>query len=618
MVNGLLVFLVVCGVGAMHALGGGTRLVFGIPPYAVLGLTAVLAGVLPGRIRKPARPWCVYAVVFFACYVLVRAMVSPVGYLARFHEYAALGALGVYLLVATRLTGQGVRLWLVAGLLAVCLAHLFYGAIQFSTWSREVHVPGIIPPNYEWRASGMLMCPTHLGNFMAMMTVLAAAVTLWARVGWATRIVFGYMTLACLGGCVIAGSRGPYLAIACGAALFAFLSIASVRTVHRGKAVWLSIGVLVLVCGVLGAAVQYIMSKPEMSARLMNVFELKNMRFEMWEAALVPWFDHPWFGTGSWTFLYYGRMFRPFGGYQRDPIHAHNDYVHTLAEYGIIGFILVMVVIVLHAGSGWDTMKWLLRERLGPAMRRTSTTLALMIGGLSALGVFAAHAVVDFNMHIPANLLVISLTLGILANPAAGESKRESVTGGVFPKTMRAGLLGVGAALLVMAGRHWPSEYHAERARVALRDARYAEAVAEAKEAARLDPANPEPYNYLGKARLHWAGHLPAALAQGFYADAATQLARSIELFPYDVWRQLDYAQALDFSGQLVAARKAYLRAIELDPNSGQPYELLALHYERLGQDAPAISLYQRAIEAGPGGAEFAQNHLHALKKKNR
>lgn len=617
MVQGVLVFLLVSGLAAMHVLGGGTRLVFSIPAYALIGVASLLAAVLPGRIRSLGRPWCLYAVVALAAYVLIRASLSPVEYLSRFHVYATLGALAVYLLMSTKVTGQGVRLWVIAGLLAICLPHLYYGAIQFTTWGREVHVPGIIPPNYEWRASGMLMCPTHLGNFMAMMTLLAAGVTLWARIGWATRILFGYMTLVCLGGTVIAGSRGPYLAIACGAALFAFLTIASVKTVHRGKAIWLSLGVVALVVGALGAAVQYIQSKPEMSKRLMNVFEMKNMRFEMWEAALVPWFDKPWFGTGSWTFLYYGRMFRPFGGYQKDPIHVHNDFVHTLAEYGIVGLFLLVLVIVLHVGSGWDTSKWLLRKRLEPSMRRTSTTLALMIGGLSALGVFTTHAVVDFNMHIPANLLTITIVMGILANPAAGEFQRESGSHLVFAWMIRVGLLVLGVVLLAMSAQHWQAEYHAERARLAVRDGHWAEAVSQAKAGLAQDDSIPALHHYLGKARLNQGSALEESspqLAQIFYEGAAKSLEKGLELFPYDVWGQLDYAQALDFAGKPVAARAAYRRAIELDPNSGQPYEWLGLHYEYLGQRKLAITYYQKALACGAGGSQFAAQRLRGLR----
>ncbi len=617
--NGFLVGLLICAVVVMHVLGGGTRLVFGIPAFAIAGLAAVLGAVLPGRFRMPARPWCIFVVVVMAVYVLTRAACSPVEYLARFHVYFTLGALAVYLLVATRLTDQQMRLWIVAGLLVLCLPHLYYGAIQFTTWSRTVHVPGIIPPNYEWRASGMLMCPTHLGNFMAMMTMLSGAITLWGRVGWTSRILFAYMTLACLGGVVIAGSRGPYLAIACGSILFAFLSIASVKAVHRGKALLLSIGVLSLVAGVLGAAVYYIQSKPEMSRRLMNVFELKNMRFEMWEAALVPWLDKPWFGTGSWSFLYYGRMFRPIGGYQKDPIHVHNDYVQTLAEYGIVGFLLLVLVIVLHAGSGWDTIKWLLRKRLEPSMRRTSNTLALMIGGLSALGVFAAHAVVDFNMHIPANLLVIAVILAILANPAAGESQRESGKHSVFAWTARTGLLALGATLLTLAMLHMPAEYHAERARVALRDGRWAEAATHARAGLAARNDIPDLHHYLGVARLQQGSAVAEtspALARAFYEEAVKYFEAGLALFPYDVWNYLYYAQALDFVGRPVAARAAYRRAIELDPNSGQPYEMLGLHYELLGQDQLAASLYQKAIEAGPGGSQFAAQRLRQLKAR--
>ncbi len=615
--NAVILVILVLGVALMHVLGGGTRLVFSQPAYGLVGVAALLAALLPGRFRMPARPWVIGVVVVFAAYVLVRALNSPVDYLSRFHVFATLGALAAYLLVATRLTEQNLRLWLVGGLLLICLPHMVYGAVQFTTSSRDFNVVGIIPPNYAWRASGMLMCPTHLGDFMAMMTMLAAAITVWARIGWTSRLLFAYMTVVCLAGTVIAGSRGPFLAIACASLLFAFLSIASVRSVHRGRAILMSGGILALLFGLIGGALYYINTRPQIMARLQNSLDFKNMRFEMWEAALVPWFDKPWFGTGAWTFLYYGRMFRPFGGYQKDPIHAHNDYVHTLAEYGIIGFVLLVVVMVLHFGSGWDTIKWLLRERLEPSLRRTSTTLALMIGCLSAFGVFATHAVVDFNMHIPANLLVITLLLAILANPAAGENKSESRPSRVFGLSVRGLLMLIGVATLWLTWRYWPAEIQAEKARAALRDDEYLQAIVEGKKGLALDPTNPELYHHIGEARLFSAGRFRSrVMADALYRDAAKYLQQGLELFPQDVWRQINLAQALDSGGLHDEAYLVYREAIRLDPNSAQPYEYMGLHFERIKDYSKAIEYYNKALHVHGAGAKFARKNLRALQKK--
>ncbi|HET9785418.1 MAG TPA: hypothetical protein VFP94_10745, partial [Terriglobales bacterium] len=94
---------------------------------------------------------------------------------------------------------------------------------------------------------------------------------------------------------------------------------------------------------------------------------------------------------------------------------AHNDYLQLLAETGVAGVTL--------AGAFWGL--WLLAFM--DRMRRWPPALVHSHGGAPAaipLAVAAAlgcagllvHSMVDFNLHIPANLLLF-FTLAALALP---------------------------------------------------------------------------------------------------------------------------------------------------------------------------------------------------------
>ena len=59
--------------------------------------------------------------------------------------------------------------------------------------------------------------------------------------------------------------------------------------------------------------------------------------------------------------------------------------------------------------------------RLGPkrvavSQRVLSNALALNVGAVAAIASYLAHSVVDFNLHIPANVLLMAFVFGIVAN----------------------------------------------------------------------------------------------------------------------------------------------------------------------------------------------------------
>src|SRR5262249_16960356 len=157
----------------------------------------------------------------------------------------------------------------------------------------------------------------------------------------------GYCAAMCLAGVAITGSRGGYLSTVFGLGAFAILSLWTVLLARRGGFLLMLAGLLVAAIVIVGGGLLFMSQTETLVRRLGQVYDPKNPRLELWRAALQQYHLQPVTGTGSGTYLYYGRQFRSFV-VQNDPIYVHNDYLHLLAEYGLIGVAVFGVFLLAH------------------------------------------------------------------------------------------------------------------------------------------------------------------------------------------------------------------------------------------------------------------------------
>lgn len=136
-------------------------------------------------------------------------------------------------------------------------------------------------------------------------------------------------------------------------------------------------------------------------------FSREDLRYEnrpqYWSNTVAMIRDFPLFGSGLGTFA------SAYGAYERtSPLefrldHAHNDYLEYLAELGLVGDALLLGAVLYPALSAY--LAW--RRRRDPLAR----TFAL--GGIVSIAAMGLHAVTDFNLHIPANMVLFAVVLGL-------------------------------------------------------------------------------------------------------------------------------------------------------------------------------------------------------------
>jgi hypothetical protein len=130
-----------------------------------------------------------------------------------------------------------------------------------------------------------------------------------------------------------------------------------------------------------------------------------SVRSRYWNEALKTWKDHPWQGVGAEGYA----TARPF--YRQDTLdvlHAHGFAVQTLADLGLIGLALSLLVL---AAWGWATARATgLRRRdkgqpFGPERIGLLTMTATVV-------VFGVHSFVDWTWFIPGCTLLALLCAG--------------------------------------------------------------------------------------------------------------------------------------------------------------------------------------------------------------
>jgi len=594
-----LLILVFLAVAVTQMLAGGRQVLLCLPGYILLAVAAVLSWWPRRRTPIPkGATECLLAAVLLCAYVSVRALFSPEVFLARADLFAALGAMALYLLVALNVTAPRLRLLLVACLLALALVNCAIGAVQFFKGQNFMVFPFLPRFNYGWRASGFYGYPNSLAGFLEMTLLMGLSMTFWSRwPSWA-KMLTAYICGICLLTFVATGSRGGYISCTLGLTVFALLSLALVGKLAPGRVIGLILAGMLLIGGGAYGLKKVVSKSFFLQSRSNETMQVDVSRMQMWQAAWKQFRLQPAVGTGSGTYLYYGRQFRS-PGMQTDPTNAHNDYFEMLAEYGIIGLIAAVIFLETHLRRGWNSFTGRISQGTGLG----SNSLALTVGALSAAAACLAHCMLDFNLHMPANLLTAAAIFGLLATPGEGRDAADYTRDLGWPPFLRLALPVLGLLILVRVVPTAPAEYFAARTRTILADAHHSTAPEPDEEMIRLaqrglqsNPRNPDLHFALGEAQSS-LGDLatdPPAKKK-FYEQAIESYTTALAYAPGDVHLILALGAALDELERFSESESLFERALELDPKGAATHLTVGMHYVFAGKFAEAEAQFNLA-----------------------
>ena len=259
-------------------------------------------------------------------------------------------------------------------------------------------------------------------------------------------------------------------------------------------------------------------------------------RGDYWDVAVAMVEDAPVVGAGAGGFERLWLRERPALLYVRD---AHNLYLETLGELGVVGLVLLLVALL-------TPLLGFTRAARVPAGR----------AALAAYIVLLAHAILDWDWELPA-VTLCTIFLGVALIRLTTESDvREPRRGTVAALLATAGALGV-VAVVAHVGNGAAAE-----AQDALDRGDTATARREADRARRFAPWSAEPLRLRGEAEL----------AEGRLEAGRRDLLRATERDPgsWYAWFELAVASDGDERAHAVArARALNPLAPELDTVEG-------------------------------------------------
>ena len=549
-------------------------------------------------------PVC-WAVVAFVGYAIARYLTADIEYVARQELIRVLVYAGLFFAVLNNLHRQESMQIIVLTLVFLAMLVAGYAIFQFATGSNKVW--HFISP-YEHRGSGTFISPNNCAGFLELILPLALAWVLVSRAKPTLKVFIGYAALMILCGIVATVSRGGW--IATGLTLVTLFTVLLFHRTYRLPS-------LVILVVLAGSAMVLLPRSHFFKARFKEITKNEkfnsNARFDLWLPAIQMWRTNPWWGVGPGHYDYRFRAWRPVTE-QRQPDHAHNDYVETLADWGVAGTALVVAAWALLGAGVVKTWKSVGGFQSDLGGRGSSNKFALVLGASLGLLAILFHSVVDFNLHIPANAILAVTLMALLGSCTRFATDNYWFTARIPTKVLATILLLAGTGYLGSQGLLRAQEYYW------LGQADHApnvsdERVAALEKALAIEPMNAATVFALGEAlRLQsWEGGEDyAELAQ----LAMKRFARAAELNPHDGYNYLRTGMCLDWIRQHDKAEPFYDRAVALDPNGFFTTAYVGWHHVQAGDYAAAKVWFARSIQLNWDANTIAESYLNICDRK--
>lgn len=474
------------------------------------------------------------------------------------------------------------------------------------------------------RASGPFGIPNSLAALLLLLLPPVLALACRRGASAVQRVVFGYLAVVFGFGLGLTVSRGAWIALALVAVGWPLVTS---RAAWRGRLqVAAAIGLLLFAVATT-AFYQSDLVRERWTRLQQDGGELS--RPLLWRVAWRIFQHDPLFGSGAGSYRFRFEWHRP-AHYQEDPVWAHNEYLNTLADYGVVGFALCFggwaaVAVLAFRNSRRGSWGGLAEGESGRAGSGAALESRLVRGGLAAgLVGFALQLGLDFHFKIPALGLAFAI-LAALAVRSAWPDEKPRRPAGAWSVWLLPAVTVLSAWLTVWVV--WP-RYRAEALRYEARRAIDLLAIrqvlpmewsgglsfarSELRRATRIDATNGAAWADLSYAIALWSWIEPDRLDElAVEAEKAADRALACSSVDPEAW--LRRGIALDMQRRHLEAGAAFVHALSLAPARARVWYHQAFHLSLIPEQrecALAALAFCLRLDAGNREAQALRRRL--------
>jgi len=431
----------------------------------------------------------------------------------------------------------------------------------------------------------MLNVGNHFAGYMVIVIPLAVAVSFVVK-DMGKRILLIFSSIVMAAAMAFSLIAGAMLAFLLSLVLVAVLFAGSESTREKALILGGTVFCLLLV-------IFWIGHTPVLK-ELLTVTNLKTGsaagRLSLWKSSFAMFAGNPITGTGLGTFDYVYPRYRLPDMYGR-AVYAHSDWLQLLTELGVVGFVIFVSGVVYSVLLIGKRYKEVTTDGLcvtcnrSPVTRHSSPvnieggwTKGLVVGGLSSIGAGLAHALVEFNFHIPAIavLFAIIVALTVVGCSMGKPANRRVCNDAHLPIRSSVARIIVFICLIPVAGfsgvlilRPYLADTHYRNGMKLEEELLWDEAAAEYQSALSVSHNNSYYFYALGNVYAKRASLTRGMETQAEWAKLALHAYdQAIEFCPIYGDYHLVLGNLHEVIGDKEDAEAAYVKAISLDPNN--------------------------------------------------
>ncbi len=554
--------------------------------------------------RQRPHPAGLWFLPFLAYAAFNVTAVSPVPWLGWRDWLGWAQMIAVFWLMINGITRKGPRALVLGTLVALGAIAVLLAAYQRFVIPDWLSLGRTQADQFIGRSSGSFGIPNSLAAFLLLLIPPMLALAWQRGTSAVSRVFWGYFAVVFLFGLALTISRGAWISLSL--ALIAWpLCAKNLNWSMRVMLAATALAAAFLIGLMLYSTVPQV--KRRLDAMVADVGE--RSRPILWQAGWELFSDAPVLGTGGGSYNTLFERHRP-EGFSDEPQWAHNDYLNTLSDYGLVGFLLFF-----GSASALALQASMKREKR-PVLDTGALTGWEGDDITNAVGVglcaFALSLFVDFHLKIPALAMIVAVLAGELVQRSwsapAGVYAGIKVQVGLLAACLAVALFTLGVALPI---------YRAEAERYAARQsidrlglnltsnmneqrATLTDAAVAIADAVVLDSSNAQAWADQAYVTELWSHLAPARMNElGKEAEASAKeaLARSLDVPEFWIRRGV----ALDMQGRWVDAGGAFVKALELAPVNSTVWYYHAYHLSLNEMAKPlALSTIESCLRLDP------------------